>query len=139
VFTGSLVTASNDVASSPSMFTSLLAGDCLTTNSALLRNDLKQCGFLRLPGLYQVRLSHNGLRLGLVRLLVDSRLSTLLGLTGTCFDSPDIASVWTHRGHRFRHFLHCYMTHNFYIVACISIAMLTWISYSIIGSLFTVP
>jgi hypothetical protein len=41
VFIGSrLVMATKDVDFSTSIFTSLLAGDCLTTNSALLRNDL---------------------------------------------------------------------------------------------------
>jgi hypothetical protein len=64
-FIVSLVMASNDVASSVSVFTSLLTADCLTTNSKLLRNDLQQWGLLRLPRVHQGRLSHNRLRLGL--------------------------------------------------------------------------
>jgi hypothetical protein len=59
--------ASIDIVSSASMFTSLLAGDCLTTNSVSLCNDLQQWGLLCL---HQGQLSHN--RLGLVCLPADS-------------------------------------------------------------------
>jgi hypothetical protein len=50
------MTASNDVASLASVFTSLLAGYCLTTKSALLRNGLQQWRLLRLSCLHQKRL-----------------------------------------------------------------------------------
>jgi hypothetical protein len=53
VFTGcDLVTASNAVTSSASAFMSLQAGVCLTTNSALLRDDFQQLGLVRLPHLH---------------------------------------------------------------------------------------
>jgi hypothetical protein len=57
VFTGCLVTASHVVAPSASVFTSLLAGDCLTTNSMLLHNGIKHRERLRLPCLHQGRQS----------------------------------------------------------------------------------
>jgi hypothetical protein len=57
VFTSCLVVASHVVAPSASKFTSLLAGDCLTTNSMLLHNGIQQWEPLRLPCLYQGRLS----------------------------------------------------------------------------------
>jgi hypothetical protein len=37
------------------VFTSLLAGECLTTNSGLLRKDFQQWGLLRFPRLHQGR------------------------------------------------------------------------------------
>jgi hypothetical protein len=43
--------------SSTSMLTFLLASNCLTTNSALLHNDLQQWGLLHLPRLHQGRMS----------------------------------------------------------------------------------
>jgi hypothetical protein len=44
VFPGFLETIFYDVVSSASVFTSLLAGDCLATNSALLHNGLQNGG-----------------------------------------------------------------------------------------------
>jgi hypothetical protein len=44
VFTGCLITASNAVALTASVFTFILVGDYLATNLALLRNGLQQWG-----------------------------------------------------------------------------------------------
>jgi hypothetical protein len=79
-------------------FTSLLAVAYLTTNSALLCNDLQHLGLLRLPHLHQGWLSHNSLRLGLVCVATDSLWTSQdsrLGLIGLCFNSPYIAPAWT--------------------------------------------
>jgi hypothetical protein len=64
-----LVAASNNVASSASVFKSLTAAYCFTTNWALLSNDLQQWGFLRL---HQGQLSRNSPWHGLVCLAADS-------------------------------------------------------------------
>jgi hypothetical protein len=58
--------ASNIVASSTSVFTSLLTSNSLTTNLVFLCYDLHQWGLLCLPRLHQGWLSHNSFRLGLV-------------------------------------------------------------------------
>jgi hypothetical protein len=95
VFTDCLVTASNAVAPSASVFhcfTSSLAALYLTVNTAFLSNDLKTIKLLRFQRLHQRRLSNNSLRLGLS---LDFSLTSRLGPTGWCFDSPDIASART--------------------------------------------
>jgi hypothetical protein len=56
----------NAVDSSASIFKSLLTGDCLTTNLALIRNNLQQWGLFRFPRLRKGLLSNNNFRLGLV-------------------------------------------------------------------------
>jgi ABC-type transport system involved in cytochrome c biogenesis permease component len=78
VFTGCLITASKAVVSSYSVFTSLLAGDYLTTNGALLRNVLQPWGLLCLPRLHQGRLSATTSDGSIFQLLTaDSRLPEL--------------------------------------------------------------
>jgi hypothetical protein len=47
-----MITASNNAASLASVFTSLLADDCLTTNTVLLCIDLQWCGLPSLPLLH---------------------------------------------------------------------------------------
>jgi hypothetical protein len=73
-FAGCLVTASKAVDSSASMFTSLMAGDCLTTNLALLRNGVQQWGLLSLLRLRQGVIVCDDLR---SRTLLGSRLTQL--------------------------------------------------------------
>jgi hypothetical protein len=112
VFTCCLVTVSNAVASSASVFTSLQAGDFLTYNSALLRNELQQWEAPPPPTpppevtLTTASGSDSSVCLPAFRLSLDS----LLGLTGLCFNSPHISSARTHRVHRFPQFLYCRVT-----------------------------
>jgi hypothetical protein len=98
MFTGCrLVTGSNAVASSVSVFTPLLAGECLPTTSALLRNGLRQWGLLR-----QGRLStttSDGSVPQLLLVAADSRLCKLV-LHITPRQGP-------HRKRRFQHFYCC--------------------------------
>jgi hypothetical protein len=81
------------VASLASVFTSLLAGYCLTTKSVLLRNGLQQWVLLRLPRRHQGRLSHNCLILRLISLPADSLYTRLTWVRVLCYDRGQSASL----------------------------------------------